>query len=407
MPFRLSLWRAIQLRPSGRNHMRQILYLLLSAACCGAIAQTAAPSHQTMYRVTILSNAGAAGNSINDLGLIGGSYTLANNSVHANLWAFGKQIDLGTLGTGAALSSRVQWPVKNVLGLISGISLTDKLDPNQEGWSCGFFLPNPNFNVCLGFLWDPSTAKMRPLPTLGGTNGFATGTNNLGETVGWAENTVRDPSCILPQVLQFRPVVWGPRREQIHELPLAEGDTSGAATALNDRGQIVGISGSCGFAVGGPTGKHAVLWDNGVVTVIVNPNGAPYWNTPMMINERGDVVGFAGVPGDAAGNFTPPFLWTSKEGFRFLPLLKGEIAGIATSINERRQIVGYSNDATLNFHPWIWQNGITTNFNDLIEPGSGLTGPIELLFDINDHGDITGATTTGQAFLATPIRGDD
>ena len=389
--------------------MRQILYVLLAAACCGAIAQSAAatPSHQTMYRVTILSNAGAAGNSINDLGLIGGSYTLANNSVHANLWAFGNQIDLGTLGTGAALSSRVQWPVKNVLGLISGISLTDKLDPNQEGWSCGFFLPNPNFNVCLGFVWDPRTAKMRPLPTLGGTNGFATGTNNLGETVGWAENTVRDPSCILPQVLQFRPVVWGPGREQIHELPLAEGDTSGAATALNDRGQIVGISGSCGFAVGGPTGKHAVLWDNGVVTVIVNPNGAPYWNTPMMINERGDVVGFAGVPGDAAGNFTPPFLWTRKEGFRFLPLLKGEIAGIATSINERRQIVGYSNDANINFHPWIWQNGITTNFNDLIEPGSGLTGPVELLFDINDHGDITGTTTTGQAFVATPIGRDN
>ena len=389
--------------------MRQISYALLAAACCGATAQTpvTASPNQTMYRVTILSSAGAAGNSINDLGLIGGSYTLANNSIHASLWAFGHQVDLGTLGTGAALSSRVQWPVKNNLGLISGISLTDMLDPNQEGWSCGFFLPNPNFNVCLGFVWDPLSGKMRPLPTLGGTNGFATGTNNLGETVGWAENTVHDPTCILPQVLQFKPVVWGPGREEIHALPLPEGDTSGAATALNDRGQIVGISGSCGFAVGGPTGKHAVLWDNGTVTVIVNPNGAPYWNTPMMINERGDVVGFAGVPGDAAGNFTPPFLWTRKEGFRFLPLLQGEIAGVATSINERRQIVGYSNDANSNFHPWIWQNGVTTNLNDLIEPGSALTGPIQLAFDINDHGDITGTTTTGQAFVATPIDGED
>jgi probable HAF family extracellular repeat protein len=144
-----------------------------------------------------------------------------------------------------------------------------------------------------------------------------------------------------------------------------------------------------------------------MVTVLVNPNGAPYWNTPMMINERGDVIGFAGVPGDAAGNFTPPFLWTRKEGFRFLPLLQGEIAGIATSINKRRQIVGYSNDANINYHPWIWQNGVTTDLNDLIEPGSGLTGPIELALDINDHGDITGTTTTGQAFVATPIGGHD
>jgi uncharacterized membrane protein len=389
--------------------MREISWVILAAACCVATTQTAvaASQPQTLYRVTILSGVGAAGRSINDLGLVGGSYTLANKSVHASVWAFGKQTDLGTLGSGAGLSSRVLWPVKNNLGLISGISLTDKLDPNQEGWSCGFFLNNPNFNACLGFVWEPRTGKMRPLPTLGGTNGFATGTNNLGDTVGWAENTVRDTTCIAPQVLQFRPVIWGPGREEIDELPLIDGDSSGAATAINDRGQIVGISGDCGFAVGGPTAKHAVLWDNGIVTVIVNPNGAPYWNTPMMINERGDVVGFAGAPNDPDGNFTPPFLWTKKDGFKFLPMLQGDIAGVAASINERRQVVGYSNDVNGKFHPWIWQHGVTTNLNDRIEPGSGLTGPIQLALDINDRGEITGRSTTKQAFVATPIGESD
>ncbi|HYB32603.1 MAG TPA: hypothetical protein VED45_04150 [Steroidobacteraceae bacterium] len=354
--------------------------------------------------MTILNNSGAQANSVNDLGVVGGSYTLANGALHASLWAFGQQIDLGTLGKGATLSSRVQWPVKNLVGLISGISLTDAVDPNQEGWSCGFFLNNPNFNVCLGFVWDPLRG-MRPLPTLGGTNGFATGTNNLGQTVGWAENTVHDPTCIPPQVLQFKPVVWGLGREQVSALPLVEGDTSGAATAINDRGQVVGISGSCGFAVGGPTAAHAVIWDNGTLMVIVNPNGAPYWNTPMMINERGDVVGFLGVPGDAAGNFTPPFLWTRQDGLTILPLISGDIAGVATSINERRQVVGYSNDANFNFHAWIWQDGVVSNLNDLIEPGSGLTGPLQLAFDINDSGEITGSTTTGEAFLLTPVGG--
>jgi len=385
--------------------MRQISYFIFAALCCAGLAQTSVASSppRTMYRVTILSAASAAGNSIDDLGLVSGSSAPPNTPVHATLWVFGQQVDLGTLGTGAGLSSKVQWPVKNVLGLISGISLTDKLDPNQEGWSCGFFLSNPNFNACLGFVWEPLTGKMRPLRTLGGTNGFATGTNNLGQTVGWAENTVHDRSCILPQVLQFKPVVWGPGRNEISELPLIAGDTSGAATALNDRGQIVGISGACGFAVGATTARHAVLWDNGTVTKIVNPNGALYWNTPMMINERGDVVGFAGVPGDPAGNFTPPFLWTQRGGFTFLPLLPGDIAGVATSINEDRQVVGYSNDANSNFHPWIWQHGVTTNLNDLIEPGSGLTGPIELAFDINDRGEFTGTTSTGQAFMASPV----
>jgi probable HAF family extracellular repeat protein len=388
--------------------MHRLSCVVLAAACCVPAALVTAadsPPTATRYQVTILSNAGASGNSIDDLGLVTGFYTLASGAQHASAWFFGQQRDLGTLGSGAGLSSIVQWPVKNVLGLVSGISLTDKLDPNQEIWSCGYFINNPSSNQCLGFVWDPIDRKMRPLPTLGGTNGFATGTNDLGLTVGWAENTVHDSSCVSPQVLQFKPVVWGPGRDEIHALPLPDGETSGAATAINDRGQIVGIAGICGFAVGGPTALHAVLWDNGVMTVLQNPNNAPYWNTPMMVNGRGDVVGFAGVPGDAAGNFTPPFMWTRDGGWAFIPMLSGDIAGAATSINERRQIVGYSNDAANppNFHPWIYQNGVLTNLNDLIEPGSGLTGPLKLAFDINDEGVITGTTTTGQAFVAIPV----
>ena len=386
----------------------RILHAVLVVTCFGSATAIAvrASAAQPLYRATVLSSAGAQGNSVNDLGLVAGARTLPNGAFHATVWAFGHQLDLGTLGRAATLSSRAQWPVKNVIGLISGISLTDALDRNQEGWSCSFFMPNPNFNVCRGFVWDPLTG-MRALPTLGGTNGFATGTNNLAQTVGWAETAVHDSSCILPQVLQFLPALWGPGREQVRALPLVSGDTSGAATAINDRGQIVGISGACGFAVGGPTGSHAVIWNDGVATVIANPNGAPYWNTPMMINERGDVVGFMGFPGDPGGNFTPPFLWTRHNGVTFLPLLPGDIAGVATSVNERRQVVGYSNDASNppNFHPWIWQNGQVTNLNALIEPNPALTGPIQLLFDINDRGEITGTTTTGQAILVTPIGG--
>jgi len=384
--------------------MRRLTYVLVTLAGCAPGAYLGAgPPAATTYQVTVLSGAGAQGNSVNDYGLVAGSVTLPDGALHASLWAFGRQLDLGTLGSGAGLSSRVQWPVKNLIGLISGISLTDEVDPNREGWSCGFFLNNPGFNVCRGFVWDPFHG-MRPLPTLGGTNGFATGTNDLAQTVGWAENTVHDPTCTGTQVLQFKPVVWGPLPGQIQALALPAGDTSGAATAINDRGEVVGISGTCGFAIGGPTGKHAVLWRDGVPTVLVNPNGAPFWNTPMMIDARGDVVGFAGVPGDAAGNFTPPFMWTPDQGWVFLPLLEGDIAGAATSVNASRQVVGYSNDAGGNLHPWVYENGKVTNLNSLIEPGTGLAGPIALLFDINDEGVITGSTTTGQAIVATPVR---
>ncbi|PYJ70639.1 MAG: hypothetical protein DME75_08930 [Verrucomicrobia bacterium] len=60
----------------------------------------------------------------------------------------------------------------------------------------------------------------------------------------------------------------GPPADQIHDLPLIPGDTSGAATAINDNGQIVGISGICDQAVGRHTARHAVLWENGTVTDI-------------------------------------------------------------------------------------------------------------------------------------------
>lgn len=404
--------------------MRPTLKVILAAACGMTLVHTvtASPGPHTLYRIILLDPAGS-GNSINDFGLVAGSRTLPNNTLHATVWAFGRRLDLGTLGKGSSLNSTVQWPAKNNLGLVSGLSLTDQPDPNREGWSCSAFLPNPTLRQCLGFIWDPLTAKMHPLgPLPGGTNSFATGTNDLGETVGWAENGIRDSSCVAPQVLQFRPVLWGPGRGQIHELPVLEtdssgkptGDTTGAATALNDRGQIVGITGACGIAVGGVSARHAVIWENGRVEEIVNPTGALYWNTPMMINRRGDVVGFAGVPNDPAGNLTPPFIWTRQGGWQWLPLplvtvagvTTQDIAGVATSINSRRQVVGYSNDSAPHFHAWIWQNGVTRNLNDLVEPGSLPHDSVELAFDINERGEITGATTSGQAFLAVPINDD-
>jgi probable HAF family extracellular repeat protein len=104
--------------------------------------------------------------------------------------------------------------------------------------------------------------------------------------------------------------VWelGPP-DEIHDLPLISGDSSGAATAINDNGQIVGISGICDQAVGRHTAKHAVLWQDGGVTDIGNL-GALFWNTPTAINQQGDIVGFAGAPNDPDGDFLQAFIWT-------------------------------------------------------------------------------------------------
>jgi hypothetical protein len=149
--------------------MRSPLHTLVPLLLSIPLASTAIATTPAKYKVAILSSSGASGNSIDDFGVVAGSYTLASKAVHASVWAFGRQIDLGTLGKDPGLSSRVQWPVKNYRGLVSGISLTDDIDPNKEGWSCAFFLPNPSSHVCLGFVWNPEKNTMRALPTLGGT----------------------------------------------------------------------------------------------------------------------------------------------------------------------------------------------------------------------------------------------
>jgi probable HAF family extracellular repeat protein len=393
--------------------MRQIALAvaIASAALTPALFATAASAPpRPAYRVTLLSppsGTSARGVSINDWGFVAGSFKRASGERHAAVWLDGRAWDLGTLGTTAGLKSTVLWPVKNHLGFVSGISQTDAPDPLQEGWSCGVFLSNPGHRLCQGFLWAWGT--MRPLASLGSGdhNSFAVGTNDRGQTAGWAENDEHGSDCSGTQVLRFKPVLWEFGRVEPRELPLLGADTAGAATALNNRGQVVGISGECGIAVGGVSAKHAVLWENGGVTELVNPNGAGYWNTPNMINERGDVVGFVGVPGDTDGIYTPPFLWTRGQGFRMLPMLAGDVGGSAQSINNRGQIVGFAYaDPNAASHALLWPDGASAaiDLNGLIEPVAGLT--LNAANDINDRGEITGTATSASgpiAFVATPI----
>jgi probable HAF family extracellular repeat protein len=400
--------------------MRQIslaLVVALGGAFASESANAASTNHphpQTLYRVTVLPSLGGTvansrGKSINDFGLVAGYSNASNGKRHAAAWAFGRKADLGTLGNDPDLASSVPWPVKNDVGLISGVSLTEDVDPDGgQGWSCsaGGFLANPSGRTCHGFVWAWGHMRdLKPLP--GGSNSFATGTNNWGQTGGWAENGVHDTDCVPPQTRQFRPVIWGPGRDQIRVLPLVDGDTSGSVTALNDRGQAVGISGICDQAVGRSSARHAVMWDEGHVVRIDNPNGAPYWNTAMALTDNGLVAGFAGTPGDFDGNFTRAFAWSRSGGWTWIDLLPGDIAAIGTAINMRGQVVGYSNDATPVFHPWIWQDGATSNLNDRIDRSNGFSGRLDLADDINDFGVITGRGTDVDgsriAFVATPL----
>lgn len=361
----------------------------------------------TEFRVLNLSSLGGgtnAGNSINDHGVVAGFATLPdNNSRHAMLWLYGFRFDLGTLG---GPNSNVPWPVKNTSGLIAGIAQTTTPQPRGETWSCRSFFATPTraAATCLGVVWEEG--RIRALPTLGGDNGFATGANNHRQVVGWAENRVEDSSCVRPQIYQFRATLWGPDLDEVRELPPLPGDSTSAATGINDKGQVIGISGACGTAVGGVAARHAVMWEKGKPTPLGTLGGVA-WNTPMALNERGDIVGFSNVSEqDGAAFNARAFLWTRGRGIQDLGTLPGDSLSQALGINEQGQIVGISCTAGLaSCRAFLWERGVMMDLNELLP--DDYADHLFTANDINNRGEITGYTVkagTGEslAFLALP-----
>jgi probable HAF family extracellular repeat protein len=355
----------------------------------------------------------AEGVGISNQGWVsGGANLTGNNVVNAELW-IGTPIDLGTFG---GPNSNVNWPNHTSRGEIVGIAETAQPNPYGEPFSCFAFFPSsmPTGDVCLGFAWQDGV--MTPLPALpGGYDSYAAGVNNRGQVVGWAEDGVLDPTCNnappASQFLQFEAVIWGPKLTQIKQLPPYPGDPDSAATAINDQGQVVGISGLCSNAVGGASAKHALLWENGKPIDLGNIGGGA-WNTPVALNNHGQIVGFANTTGDENARLSPTaFLWTQATGMQPLPLLTGDKNSIAFDINEKGQIVGQSagpNDGPIGLRAFLYQNGMMLDLNTLIQPDTPLY--LTNAQGINDSGEIAGTAfeaSTGAlvAFLAVPSYG--
>jgi probable HAF family extracellular repeat protein len=391
--------------------MRQVSLPIIGqiAVLVGALTP-ATLGAQTSYSIeTLEAFGGTAGqaNSINNHGWASGTANQEGDAVsHAALWTSGATpIDLGSFG-GPDGNSAVAWPVKNNNGLIVGISDTADDNPLGEAFSCWPFYASgsPTRKICKGFRWE--NGVMTPLPPFpGGYNSYATAANNQGQVVGWAENGVQDPTCDPAfQVLQFRAAIWGPDG-QMQELPPLPGDSTSAATAINDKGQVVGISGACGIAVGGVSAAHAVLWENGIPIDIGNLGGHTE-NTPTAINERGTIVGFSLPAAEEGTNHYEAFVWTKQGGLKSLGKPPGDLRSAAFGVNDREQIVGLSRGGPYVFRALLWENGLMTDINELTLPGSPY-----LLYanDINDRGEIVGQafnpdTNEAPAFVGTPTQ---
>jgi probable HAF family extracellular repeat protein len=237
---------------------------------------------------------------------------------------------------------------------------------------------------------------MSALPTLGGNNGQASAINNRGEVVGYAETANTDPTC--PPSPTALPVLW--EKGHAQPLPLVGTDPDGVAFGINDQGQAVGYSGSCIAAT------HAVVWKNNTAFVLQDRGGTRS-NVAYVINNRGQI---AGKVRSADDTHYVAALWQPDGTLTIHEPLTGDLDAFATGINNLGQVVGNDIDHNFNWsHGFIWQNDVMTDINRLIPEDSNLA--VISASNINERGQISGMATVlagpyeGEihAFLATPV----
>ncbi len=382
-------------------------------AACSFAAAVATAAGQPRFGVTDLGPVNSPFSQaigVTNYGLVTGLNTVTGGAQHAVIWYNGSMLDISQPGLGGGNS---QAGGANDFGQIMGqAEAKAKSDENFCGYGTGL--------ACLPFLWQDGV--MTPLATLGGANGSYGAINNWGEIAGYAENSHQDPDCRTkasvngtgPQRFDFEAVIWDPAQGTMRELHPLPGDTVGVALGLNDLGQAVGGTGTCGNTVIPPFTEtpHAVLWDaDGTVHDLgslggtSNPDVEAVGTVAFAINNEGQVSGIAAI----AGNKTAlPFLWTREWGMQALPLLPGDVIGAGLGMNNQGDVVGASisagGPASGTPSAVLWHEGKVYNLNTLASDS-----PLQLLtaFAINDSGVIAGFgvnTKSGDlhAFLATP-----
>ena len=214
------------------------------------------------------------------------------------------------------------------------------------------------------------------LGTLGGAyvNTFAAGVNAAGQVFGTATAGGSDD----PQ----RGFFWSQAAGMVDVGTLGS-DTIVEPSAINASGQLAGSSWATGAQ------SHAFSWtlEGGIVDIgSLGGTGV----SANDIDDKGEIVGISG-----RGRATPPgphaFLWSASGGtMRDLGTLGGT-ASEATSINERGEVVGWGMTSSQQTHAFLWSPS-----SGMVDLGT-LGGSESRAVEISDDGLVIGtsATATG------------
>ena len=298
---------------------------------------------------------------------------------------------------------------------------------NEYGVSCGSRIVGGQYEA---WVWSREQG-LQPLPRLAGfASNRALDINDLGEVVG---------DCAISPYNQGQPCVWRPSENgyTVEALPLAPGTTVGVATAINNRGDIVGASTTVFFPPqGGPVwfngpdglvklweqgfidaitdinesrqivgGQHRMNLDTGEIEDLGKPEGSFLWTVISGINENGQCAARA-IQSTSQG-YALAARYSDDEGWRLLNAWPTSLTG-TTGINDLGDVFVIATNGLAHM-PAVYYDGVGLQFVDTLLDPSDQYWYLQLSGgDINNNQQVTvvasnDATEAYGPSLLTPL----
>ena len=349
------------------NRSSGIFFLILGSLATHtwrADAQRPAIGPYTITDIGTLGGDSSEASGLNNLGDVVGAARTSSGAAHAFLHRNGGMFDLGTLPGGSSSYATAI----NDRGDVVGYGGVNAFGPQFPEFTQGFVWQNGAIRA-IGALYCPCSFNVRY-----GTS-MAFGVSHEGWVVGDSQTSRQT----------FRGAfVWRDSALGGVDFDSTIGDSH--AYGINDIDEIVGDAHDRAFLA-----RDGVSRDLGVLQGYAT-------SSARAINNKGQVVGISAN----AGGMTRAFLWDLGR-LRDLGTLPGDASSEARAINATSDVVGRSGDANLSqSRAVLWHDGTAIDLNATVgAPGwvlSAATG-------INDLGQIAGVGTHDglvRAFLLTP-----